>query len=151
MSRGLGDVYKRHEYKNLNVEIKCPPTPDNHHKYITQDMDEKHEYFWQIQGEMDSQSKSRGIECTKTLFVSYHPYFPEGFQLGNRIVEASKLHQTAIKIRCIIAERIVVAMMKDFWKRPSDFLPDAIKDIPDNYEDIIMWYQKEVVKYEPYK
>lgn len=128
-----------------NVEIKCPPTPDNHHKYITQDMDESHEYFWQIQGEMMAQSKHRNIECNETIFVSYNPDFPEGFQLGERIVKASVLHQKALIVRCIIGEMMINKIMNDFWKRPSDHLNECIAGIPNDPKEIDIWLNHAII------
>ena len=133
------------DHANINVEIKCPPKHLNHAKYLSQPVDEKHEYFWQIQAEMLSQSAFRKIPVTKTQFFTFHPCFSESTKLGGSIVEASETHQRALKIRCIIGERIIQGLVDcDLRRMPHDFLPDAIKDIPESFDELLQWYEKEI-------
>lgn len=137
------EEFKGHE--NLNVEIKCPPKHLNHAKYLSQPVHESHEYFWQIQAEMLSQSKFRKIPVTKTAFFTFHPCFSESTKLGGSIVEASETHQRALKIRCIIGERIIQKLVDcDLGRMPHDFLHDAISDIPEGFDELIEWFNEEV-------
>lgn len=138
------------EMQNVNVEIKCPPKMLNHAKYLSEQVDESHEYFWQIQDEMMGQSVFRKIDCNKTAFFSYHPYFSDETKLGCTIVEASEIHQIAIKIRCIIGERIIQGLISDrLLKMPHTYIKDAIEDIPSDYNELIIWFNEEIKKYEP--
>ena len=88
-------------------------------------------------------SKHRNLVCNKTAFFSYHPHYPEPFNLGLRFVEASELHQQAIIIRSIIAEKIIQGLMIDFWKSPVEILPSAIESIPSDYDEILKWLADE--------
>lgn len=118
-------------------ELKCPPKVTNHVKYLREAVAEGHEYFWQLQGEM------LALNTDNAIFASYHPAFPENFQTEMQEVKLSEVHATALIFRCIIAEKLVQALMVDI---KADLAQELIMigwEIPEEYEQLKQWIDDE--------
>lgn len=126
----------RTQFKKIAFELKCPATVLSHYKLSTTPVDESHDYFWQVIGEM------LALKTDKAVFCSYDPRYPKDFRLNTKFVELSEMHANALKARIIIADHAVIGLVEDFRRDPRAIISGAKKLIPTDYSDFLGWLQK---------
>lgn len=114
-------------------ELKCPATVLSHYKLSTNPVDESHDYFWQVTGEM------LALRTDRTIFCSYDPRYPDDFKLNVRGCFISDVHVRALKTRIIIADKVADAMAKDLNTDPRALIAEMREEIPEDYEDFTEW------------
>lgn len=117
-------------------ELKCPETVWSSYLLGINGVDESHDYFWQLIGEM------LAAETDRFLFCYYDPRFPDNHpsKLKMHTGSLSHVHVNALKARIIIGERLIKSLVEtdltcDVFKE----LPGAVKDIPTDYADFLEW------------
>ena len=123
--------------KKLNFELKCPATIQSHYKLMTASVAEGHTYFWQLTGEM------LALKVDKTIFVSYDKRYPEKYKLGEQMVHLSELHANALLFRCVIAEKLIMALEKDLKLDIRAELKSIGEEIPNEFDE---WLEIELEK-----
>lgn len=118
-------------------ELKCPATVQSHYKLMTTPVAEGHDYFWQTTGEMLS------LETDRLMFATYDPRYPEATRLDTQIVQLSELHANALVFRCIVAEKLVEALMVDMKVNLRLKLAEIGQGIPDDREGLFEWLENE--------
>lgn len=125
----LADVY--------GFEIKCPATVQSHYKLMTAPVAEGHTYFWQTTAEM------LALKTDKLIFATYDPRYPESSRLGTHEVELSQLHADALIFRCIIAEKLVEALLGDMKTDLRLKLIEIGQDLPEDRDELFKWLEDE--------
>lgn len=120
-------------------ELKCPETVWSNYKLGLFGVDESHEYFWQLQAEMLS------MKTDRFLFCYYDPRFPDDIKIKHHKGYLSKIHTDALKARIIIGERLINRLIEtnlecNIWEE----LPEAVKDIPTDYQDFLIWLDEAI-------
>jgi len=87
--------------ESLGLEIKAPMSWETVYTRMETPFDQKHDDFWQIQGEM------LALDVPELMYVVADPpediYEPVIKNINEKIVQASPIHQKAIIQRCLIA------------------------------------------------
>lgn len=102
-------VYKG---EKVGVEIKCCTSWDGHYNRMYDAVHDKHDDFWQFQGEM------MALGVNKLLYAVAYPMTVEKYDVG--IVLASPLHQKMLLERCKIADKAI-----ELWEEYPK--PEALK------------------------
>ena len=102
-------VYKG---EKVGMELKCCTSWDGHYNRMYEPVHDKHDDFWQFQGEM------LALGVNKLLYVVAYPMTVEKYDVG--IVEASPLHQKVLLERCKIGDK-AIELWNDYPK------PEALK------------------------
>ena len=111
-------------YKGVLVgcEIKCCVSWDGHYKRMYEAVHDKHDDFWQHQGEM----LAMGVDSL--LYVVAMPMQVEKYD--TQIVAASVTHQEALMHRCRIADMAIKLWSKYTYK-------EALQIACNNYKELI--------------
>lgn len=105
--------------EKMVLETKCCVSWAGHYKRKYKRVDEKHDDFWQIQTEIFC----AGVK--KCLYVVAYPMTTEAYMIEE--VEASPIHQNALKCRVEIANQAI-----ENWK--SYTKPEALAKAIENYK-----------------
>lgn len=120
-------------------EIKCPATVKSHRNLMLSDIDESHEYFWQLQSEM----LALGVD--KLIFATYSPHYPEKSQIGIKDANLSKVHVFAMKIRLIISEMLVKKIIEtDFLCDDRAELDAIANKVPTDHSGLENWFMENI-------
>ena len=128
-------VYGKEPHLNA-FELKCPATVLSHYKLSTTPVDESHDYFWQVTGEM------LALKTDKATFCSYDPRYPENFRLNTQFVKLSEIHASALKARIIVADYIVKTLIDDFSLDVRGMLSISKELIPTDYAEFVEWLKE---------